>query len=111
MRQRLILYFLDGNPDADILMPIPWYNQISCPSSYFPVECKRFQKFDISGGYVDVEGDGNCLFYCMLLHLYRMELLSDVWDKRDEPIAWMSKVIFEGVFQLEERDWLAVCGM
>jgi hypothetical protein len=59
---------------------------------------------DIPSTLVDVEGDGNCLFYCMLMRLVQTSVVPRVWVEEDPPVIWMRKRILEGVDALVEAD-------
>jgi hypothetical protein len=96
---------LDGDPDGDILLTQPWYMDFLSPSDLFPLEEIRLTGAHIPQGLVDVEGDGNCLFYCFLIYLVRTKNVSISWDDDDAPVVWMRKRIRDGVDSLEEQDW------
>jgi hypothetical protein len=107
-RQKLILFMLDGDPDGDILLTQPWFMDFLSTSSLFPLEEIRLTGAHIPPGLVDVEGDGNCLFYCFLIYLVRTKNVSMTWDEEDPPLVWMRKCIRDGVDSLDEQDWLTL---
>jgi hypothetical protein len=50
--------------------------------SAFPGECERLYKQNIPGQLIDVPGDGNCLYYCMLAFLGQSEGTVGVFRQR-----------------------------
>jgi hypothetical protein len=95
-----------------------WYNLIhpeegSNPT--FPDEVKRLTSMGIPGDLIDMVGDGNCLYYCMLHFLYvradtPMGLNYSMLAKKlslthDYPLVGMRKLIREEGCKLSESYW------
>ena len=95
-----------------------WYNLIhpeegSNPT--FPDEVQRLTSMGIPGDLMDVVGDGNCLFYCMLHFLYvradtpmglsYTELSKKLSLAYDYPLVGMRKLIREEGTKLSESYW------
>jgi hypothetical protein len=77
-------------------------------SPYFGRECERLHKINVPKPLMDVSGDGNCLFYCLLFHLFRTNKLAVDW-KEKKPLRWMRKKIWEGLDTLTADDWMNSC--
>ena len=106
-RQKLILYILDGNPTRDILLPkYQWYEEFMVESIFFKDECHRLHGYGIPQNLFDVLGDGNCLFYCMLIFLVKHKLLPHLWKEDCSPVVWMRKQIRMRSELLESDEWV-----
>ena len=81
-RQKLILYMLDGDCTRDILLPsYHWYEEVKLESWVFSNECDRLYQAGVPNYLVDVRGDGNCLYYCMLNFFVQSGFLKDEWKQ------------------------------
>ncbi len=108
-RQKLILYFLDGKDTPNILLPTYfWHEELMLQSTLFRRECNRLHEWGIPKRLFDVLGDGNCLFYCMLIKLVQSGVLSDNWEQSCPPAVWMRRQIRKGAEALEPDEWLAM---
>ena len=107
-RKRLILYMLDGLPQRNILLSKPtWYEDFLGESTKFPNECRRLYGYGIPGTLVDVEGDGNCLYYCLLQYLvFQQQKFTDKWEYKAQPVMWIRRKIRKWVGELPKKDWL-----
>ena len=70
---------------------------------YFGIESLRLDKWKLPKNLMDVVGDGNCLFYCMLFHLFRTNRLTGTWEET-EPLQWMRKTIRDAYHRLTDDD-------
>jgi hypothetical protein len=84
-----------------------WGNNFMKPrmTRYFGQECQRLYSWNLPKNLMDVVGDGNCLFYCLLFHLFRTNRLSVDWKETEPPLEWMRKTIRDGYHRLSEEDW------
>jgi hypothetical protein len=58
---------------------------------------------------VDVVGDGNCLYYCLLQFLvFQQKKFTEKWGIKITPVIWIRKKIKKWVEELTNQDWLDV---
>jgi hypothetical protein len=55
---------------------------------------------------VDVLGDGNCLYYCLLQYLVERGQFAEVWKERVHPAFWMREKIRKWVGRLSDEEWM-----
>jgi hypothetical protein len=108
-RQKLLLYLLDDDDSHDIMIPYyTWYDKFRLRSRFFQGECERLYKHNVPECLVDVAGDGNCLYYCMLLCVLQLGYLNDEWLPSCHPAVWMRQKIHKGANEMELGEWLKV---
>jgi hypothetical protein len=74
-------------------------------NSTFDKECQRLSLAGVPGNLVDMVGDGNCLFYCMLhyLHARANRLVHNMG--KDYPLIWMRKLLRDFGSKLDVSYW------
>ena len=60
---------------------------------------------------VDVKGDGNCLFYCLLTYLVKAGLLEDEWNLPSKPVMWIRELLRSSGKDLPRNLWAEVTGL
>ena len=60
----------------------------------------------IKGDFVDVEGDGNCLYYCMLHFLFKNFPKLSIMIGDNYPLFWIRKKIRNGGIKFGNEFWL-----
>jgi hypothetical protein len=73
-------------------------------SPLFCRECKWLYALSVPQHLVDVLGDGNCLFYCMLIYLVQCGLLPQDLVEKCPPGVWMQKTIQKRAELLEQEE-------
>jgi hypothetical protein len=100
---------LDGIPSRNILMPLTcWHEKLQLESRLFQHECERLYASNIPRDLVDVLGDGNCLFYCLLCYLVELGKFKKDWKKKNSPAVWMRRKIHKHAKELQPEEWLKV---
>ena len=108
-RRKLVLYLLDGDDTRDIMLPdYSWNERVQLQSGYFPRESERLYHQGVPKCVVDVCGDGNCLYYCLLNYLVQSGYLNDTWVNPSHPVVWMRKTIRKQARLLKSDEWLKI---
>ena len=76
----------------------------------FKKECKRLYKQGVPKSLLDVMGDGNCLYYCMLNYLVEVDKKIDLTMTKDYPQVWIRKLIRAGALSISEQYWRCIGG-
>jgi hypothetical protein len=76
----------------------------------FKKECKRLNKLGVPKGLLDVIGDGNCLYYCMLTHLVEVDPKIGSTMGNNYPLVWIRKLIKAGGLLIDDIYWLGISG-
>ena len=76
----------------------------------FKKECKRLYKQGVPRSLIDVLGDGNCLYYCMLNYLLEVDQKIDLTMTQDYPLVWIRKLIRAGALSISEQYWRCIDG-
>ena len=82
-----------------IFLPLP----AEKPTS--PAEKARLLSLGIKGELIDVRGDGNCLYYCMLNFLVETGFLNSFWKKEDNPLMYIRKYLHGAGKTLKDSYW------
>ena len=91
---KCILYLLDDDKTNDIMLPnFNWHQKVHLQSRYFPGEAEHLYKLNVPQVVVDVSGDGDCLYYCMLGYLVKTGYLNDEWIQSSHHAVWMRQQI------------------
>ena len=108
--QKCILYLLDDDKTNGIMLPnCNWHHKVHLQSRYFPGEAERLYNLNVPQVVVDVSGDGNCLYYCMLGYLVQTRYLNDEWIQSSHPAVWMRQQIRKyAENNVTEEEWLLV---
>ncbi len=87
----------------------PWVKTFLITSNMFQAECNRLGRANVPGPLVDVVGDGHCLFYCLLVHMWKMNKIQSNktrdgnWTHTDTPAMYMQKLVHAGLNQLRRQ--------
>jgi hypothetical protein len=91
-----------------------WNNVMlaSSPSDVksFKRECKRLYGLGVPHGLIDVLGDGNCLYYCILHFLVEFKSPLALSIGNNYPLVWIRKLIRDGAKLLDDVYWIGLCG-
>ena len=55
---------------------------------------------------MDVCGDGNCLYYCLLNYLVHSGYLNDTWVHTSHTVVWMRKTIRKQARLIKSDKWM-----
>ena len=92
-----------------ITQPI-WYEDFIVEASLFPTECRRLYDCGAPTALVDVAGDGNCLYYCLLQFLvFQQHKFTKKWEFKAKPVLWIRRKIRKWVEALLTKlEWMYV---
>jgi hypothetical protein len=71
----------------------------------FKKEERWLSRMGIKGHFIDVEGDGNCLYYCILHVLVRKFTNLSIMIGKNYPIVWIRKKIREWGIKFSDEYW------
>ena len=108
-RRKLVLYLLDDDDTRDIMLPeYAWHERVQLQSRYFARESERLYQQNVPKCVVDVCGDGNCLYYCLLNYLVQSGYLNDQWVNSSHPVTWMRKIIRRQARLMSPKEWMSI---
>jgi hypothetical protein len=77
----------------------------------FPAEEARLLSLGLAGKLIDVRGDGNCLYYCMLNYLVETKELTEFWNQNENPVDFLQRLLRDSGSHLKESYWMFLAGV
>jgi hypothetical protein len=98
---------------CELILRGGWYNMyLPKPDENptFAKEKERLGSIGIPTDLIDVTGDGNCLFYCMLNFLHETDGLGHSWPDYDNPVMHMRHLLSNWGNTMKQSYWTYLSG-